>query len=116
MIRRTIVHRRNRRQLSIADRGAPFDAVPVASDPSGSTAVLTFTTPMTLGPIPGAGEAGAITCGAETLVSVVATTPLVFVLTFSGAVSTNEIVIPQQSPTFRTYQGGYAAAGIYPTA
>jgi hypothetical protein len=116
MIRRTIVHRRNRRQLSLADRGSPFDAVPVASDPSGSTAVLTFAVPMTLGPIPGAGEAGAITCGAQTLVSVAQTSPLVWVCTFSGAVSTNPVVIPQNCPTFRTYQGGFAQPGTYPTS
>lgn len=104
MIRRTIVHRRNRRQVSIADRGQSYNAVPVASDPSSSSATLTFAVPMTLGPIPAPGSPLAITCGAQTLLSVVQTSPLVWVLTFSGAVSSNDVVIPQLCPTFRTYQ------------
>lgn len=116
MIRRTIRRYRNRRQLSQADRGVAFDIAPTADDPSGSTATLTFPVPMTLGPVPGTGEPGLITCGSEHLVSVVATTPMLFVLTFSGAVSSNPIIIPQQCPTFRSYQGGYPLAGVYPTS
>lgn len=116
MIRRTIKHRRNRRQLSMSDRGLPASATPTASAPSGSTATLTFPVPVSLGPVPASGAANLITCGAEELLSVSATSGTVFVLTFTGAVSTNDVVIPTNCPTFRTYQGGYATAGSYPTA
>lgn len=115
MIRRTIKHRKNRRQLDPSNLGLPVFATPVASTPSGSTATLTFTTPMTVGPIAAGGSPQAITCGAEHLVSIAVTSPTVFVLTFSGAVSTNAVVIPSNCPTFRTYQGGYATPGSYPT-
>jgi hypothetical protein len=116
MIRRTIVHRKNRRQLDPSNTGLPVFATPAASTPSGSTAVLTFTTPMTLGPVGGATDPTTITCGAAHLVSVAVTSPTVFVLTFSAAVSTNDVVIPSNCPTFRTYQGGYATPGSYPTS
>jgi hypothetical protein len=116
MIRRTIKHRKDRRQQDLSNPGQPIDVVPVASTPSGSTAKLTFTTPMALGPIPPAGDPTLITCGTAHLLSVAVTSPLVFTLTFSAAVSTNPIVIPQQCPTFRTSTGGRALAGSYPTA
>lgn len=115
VIRRTIKHRKNRRQLDPSNLGLPVFATPVASAPSGSTATLTFTTPMSLGSIPASPDPTLITCGAEHLVSVAVTSPTVFVLTFSGAVSTNDVVIPSNCPTFRTYQGGFATPGSYPT-
>ena len=116
MIRRTIVHRKNRRQLDPSNTGLPVFATPTASTPTTTHATLTFTTPMSVGPIPLAGDPTAITCGSETLLSVAVTSPTVFVLTFSGNVSTNDVVIPSNCPTFRTYQGGYATPGSYPTA
>lgn len=115
MIRRTIVHRKNRRQVDPSNTGQPVFATPVASAPSGSTATLTFPVAMSLGPIAASGDPGSITCGAEHLVSVAVTSPTVFVLTFSGAVSTNDVVVPSNCPTFRTYQGGYCTPGSYPT-
>ena len=116
MIRRTIKHRRNRRQLDPSNPGRPQDAIPDASSPSGSTAVIDFDVPVVVGAIPPAGDPTAITCGTTTLTGVTQVSPTQYTLTFSGAVSTNPIVIPQQSPTFRTTFGGFALAGTYPTS
>lgn len=116
MIRRTIAHRRNRRQTDPSNMGRPADAGVTADNPTGSTATLAFTLPVSLGPIAPDGDPGSITCGAEHLVSVAQTDSFNYTLTFSGAVSTNDIVIPPNCPTFRTAQGGYAQAGTYPTS
>lgn len=93
------VHRTNRRRLG---RGqGPFPAnVTTSASGSGSTAIITFSQPVTItGNLP-------LTVATLTFVSQVVTSPTVVTVTMSGAVATHAYTLASPVSTANSYQGG----------
>lgn len=106
MIRRTIVHRRNRRNLGAAEQPGPGNAVATSTVVANKWR-LTFNRPVLITGIP----TGFTVNGAQPTGYTVVTSNVIDLAYTVNVAAGQAWVIPATSPYIRTYQGGYVAAG-----
>lgn len=111
MIRRTIINRRNRRNIDSGIPGNPNDAAVTAVGIATVTVTLTLNAPCSLSGVPQVLSVGA---NGSLPVSASMTDPshvaLVYALTQAAS---TDFIVPNQDPALRTYTGGYVAAGTF---
>lgn len=104
IVKRTVVHRFDRRQLSYGQRPTPVGVPAAITSVTTTQAQVVFSPPVVVASLP-----QYLTNGVAPTV-VTSPSPGTFLLTYAATIATHTLVIPQNDPAIRTAQGGYAIA------